>query len=112
MPTTRILIIAPAGDLERSLRFALEAELYAVTWRASIGALVMPDQYDCTIIDHHALGDDQAEARLFAEAFDPVILLANGPHPLSANTFRTITKPHLGPAVTAAVRDALSASHH
>jgi hypothetical protein len=107
MHKTRILIIAPTSDLQRSLRFAVEAEQYDVTWRASIGATMRPDQFDCTIVDHHALGDDPSAARLFAEAFQPAILLANGPHPLSPFVFRTILKPHLGPAVTAAIRDAL-----
>ena len=112
MRTPRILIVAPTSDLQRSLRFALEAERYEVVWRASIGATVMPDQFDCTIVDHHSLGENFLPARAFAEAFHPVILLANRMHTLSPFVFRTIFKPHLGPAVTAAIRDALDARDH
>jgi DNA-binding response OmpR family regulator len=108
MHPARILVVAPEGDLRQSLRFALEAEHFEVTWRASIGAKQMPSDYDCTVLDHNALGEDIAAARVFAFAFDPVILLANQPHELSASVFRTVLKPHLGAPLIDAVRDALT----
>ncbi|MEO6013686.1 MAG: hypothetical protein ABIQ30_08910 [Devosia sp.] len=105
----RILVVAPDLDLRRSLQFALEAEGYAVTWRASIGATEMPFDFDCTVLDHHALGNNKAAAGAFLQAFRPVILLANAQHDLSASAFRTVLKPHLGLALTNAIRDALVA---
>ena len=103
----RILIVAPDFDLRRSLQFALEAEGYAVTWRAGIVESEMPHDFDCTVVDHHALGNDRTVAEAFLKAFEPSILLANNPHALSAAAFRTILKPHLGPALTAAIREAI-----
>jgi hypothetical protein len=105
----RLLVVAPDLDLRRSVQFALEAEGYAVTWRASIGATEMPYDFDCTVVDHHALGNDAAAARAFLVAFEPVILLANVPHELSNSAFQTVLKPHLGAALTNAIRDALEA---
>ncbi len=107
MSTPRILLIAPDSDLKRSLGFALEAEHFDVTWRASIGARPTPGEYDCVVIDHHALGPDPRAAERFVQAFSPVILLTNGAHELSPVVFRTILKPHLGAPLVAAVHDAL-----
>jgi hypothetical protein len=67
----------------------------------------MPSDFDCAVVDHHALGNDRAAAQAFLEAFAPSILLANKPHELSAAAFRTVLKPHLGPALTAAIREAI-----
>jgi len=103
----RVLVIAPDLDLRRSLQFALEVEGYDVTWRASIAATELPHDYDCTVVDHHALGNDRAAAETFLRAFRPSILLANKPHDLSAAAFRTILKPHLGAALTGAIREAI-----
>ncbi len=103
----RILVIAPDLDLRRSLQFALEAEGYAVTWRASIAAIELPHDYDCAVVDHHALGNDKWAAEKFLRAFHPSILLANKPHDLSAAAFRTILKPHLGAALMTAIREAI-----
>jgi hypothetical protein len=108
MPTVQILVIAPDSDLRRSLRFALEAERFAVAWRAGIGATLSPGAYDCTIIDHDALGSDVAAARAFVRTFAPVILLANRPHELSSEVFRTLLKPGLGAPLIAAVHEALA----
>lgn len=105
----RILVIAPDEDLRRSIEFALGAEGHRVKWRSSIGATEMPGDFDCTVVDHHALGNNKAVARAFLEAFEPSILLANGPHDLSHLAFRTMLKPHLGAALTAAIHDALEA---
>jgi hypothetical protein len=108
MSTPRILVIAPDSDLQRSLRFALEAEHYHVSWLASLGARPVPGSYDCIVLDHHALGPDLRVARSFLAAFRPVILLANEPHILSSLVFRTILKPHLGAPLIEAVRAALA----
>jgi hypothetical protein len=103
-----ILVIAPDGELRRSVRFALEVEGFDVDWRASISARPMPGEYDCTVLDHHALGEDSAAAQSFVRAFTPVVLLANERDALSPLAFRTILKPHLGAPLIEAVRDAIA----
>ena len=108
MPSKRILVIAPDTDLRQSLTFALEAEHFAVTKRASIGARLVPGDYDCAIVDHHGLGEDLEKAKVFVAAFAPVVLLANRSHNLSPRVFRTILKPGLGSAVIDAVHAALA----
>lgn len=106
---SRILVIAPDSDLRVSLEFALMAESHQVTCRASIGAPVLPSGYDCTVIDHQAVGPDLSKSAAFCRAFDPVVLLVNvAPHPLSPWAFRTVQKPLLGPALTGAIRDAVA----
>lgn len=107
MSIPRILVIAPDTPLRHSLAFALTAEHLEVVWRASIGALVTPGDFGCTILDHHGLGSDIARARRFLKAFRPVILLANQAHELSPLAFRTLVKPGLGAPLIQAVRDAL-----
>lgn len=105
----RLLVIAADAELRRSLQFALEAEGYVVTCRASIGARELPADYDCTVVDHHVVGADQRMAKAFFEAFAPVILLANAPvHALSTFAFRTVQKPQLGPALSAAIQEAVA----
>lgn len=110
MTSPQILVVVPDSDLRHSLRFALEAEHFEVTWRASIGAQLFPGAYQCTVLDHHALGPDLAEARKFVELFHPVVLLANQTHELSPLAFRTLLKPHLGAPLIAAVSEALAAA--
>jgi len=105
----RLLVIAADADLRRSLQFALEAEGFAVTCRASIAAREIPANYDCTVVDHHVVGSDTKAAAAFFEAFRPVILLANAPvHPLSPFAFRTLQKPQLGPALSTAIHEAVT----
>jgi len=107
----RILLVAPDSDLRKSLEFALRAEGYEVTSRASIGARERPGAYDCTVIDHHALGNNRAVAAEFCIIFAPVILLTNHRnHPLSPWVSRTVLKPLLGAALIGAVRDAMAAA--
>jgi CheY-like chemotaxis protein len=104
----RVLVVAPDLDLRRSLQFALEAEGYAVTCRANIAAAAeLPHDFDCTVVDHHALGNDKTAAQAFLGAFEPSILLANKPHELSDAAFMTILKPQLGAALTGAIREAM-----
>jgi DNA-binding response OmpR family regulator len=104
---TRILLVAPDSDLRKSVEFALRAEGYEVTSFASIGANERASRYDCTVLDHHAIGLDPAVAARFCDVFAPVVLLANQPiHTLSPVAFRTVQKPLLGAALTDAIRDA------
>lgn len=107
---TRILLIAPDSDLRKSVVFALRAEGYDVTSSASIGAHERASGYDCTVLDHHAVGLDPAAAARFCRLFAPVVLLADQPvHTLSPLAFRTVQKPLLGAALTDAIRDATAA---
>lgn len=103
----RILLIAPDSALRRSLEFALGAEGHSVTSRASIAARERPD-YDCTVLDQHAIGNDTVSAARFCDIFAPVILLTNNiSHPLAGNAFRTLLKPSLGAALIGAIDEAL-----
>lgn len=105
----KLLVIAADADLRRSLQFALEAEGFTVICRASIGAREIPADYDCTVVDHHVVGSDMKAAGAFFEAFSPVILLANtAEHALSPFAFCTLQKPHLGPALSAAIHEAMA----
>lgn len=66
--------------------------------------------FDCTVLDHHALDDTGSESHRILAEFEPVVFLANSPaHPLAALSFRTLTKPTLGPALSDAVRAAIAA---
>lgn len=104
---TQILLVAPDSDLRKSVEFALQVEGYDVTSRASIAAREQP-HYDCTVVDHHALGNNRRRAADFCEIYEPVILLANHlPHELSPYAFRTVMKPLLGAALTDAIHDAI-----
>lgn len=104
-----LLIIAPTAELRNSLRFALEAEGHDVTVHARLRDLSeQPDEFDCAILDHHALDGNAIEAAEFLRAFSPVVLLANfDPHPLSHLSFITVTKPSLGPRLSRAVGQAI-----
>ena len=104
---SRILLVAPDSDLRRSLEFALAAEGHEVTWQASTATHELPSKFDCTVLDHHAVGKDLRGGVAFCEAFRPVILLANFvPHSLSPWVYSTVQKPLLGEALVAAIRDA------
>jgi DNA-binding response OmpR family regulator len=67
----RVLVIAADPDLRRSLQFALEAEGYLVTWRADLSGDDQPGSFDCTVIDHHCVGDDHLRAVAFCRRFRP-----------------------------------------
>lgn len=103
----RILLVAPDSALRKSLEFALGAEGHDVTTRVSIAAHERP-AYDCTVLDQHATGNDEAEAAAFCATFAPVILLTNRVgHPLGPAAFRTLLKPLLGAALIKAIDEAL-----
>lgn len=106
---THLLVVAPSSTFRNSLRFALEAEGYEVTAAASLRAVNPPSSFACAVVDHHALDDAGDDSPRVLAALAPVVLLANSPaHPLAAMSFRTLTKPTLGPALSDAVRAAIA----
>lgn len=106
----RLLVIAPSPTFRNSLRFALEAEGYNVTAVAAIGDVDRSRRdFACTVLDHHGIGGDAEDARAFMRSFAPVVLLANtAAHLVAPLSFRTLTKPSLGPALSEAVRAAVA----
>lgn len=82
-----------------------------MTAAASMHEVDQPgSSFDCTVLDHHALDDAGAESRRILTEFEPVVFLANSPaHPMASLSFRTLTKPTLGPALSDAVRSAIAA---
>ena len=108
---THLLVVAPSSTLRNSLRFALEAEGYDVTAAASLHVVDQPaSTFDCVVLDHHAMDGAARADRTLLTAFAPVVLLANSlAHPLAGLSFRTLTKPTLGPALSDAVRAAINA---
>lgn len=106
-----ILVVAPTDALQASLRFLLEEESYLVTTVASMDeAAALPAAFACAVIDHHALKAGRSrESGAFVELNCPVVLLANGPPGMTLpQAFRVVTKPLLGPALSQAVREAVS----
>lgn len=108
---THLLVVAPSSTFRNSLRFALEAEGYEVTAAPSPHAVDQPSSsFDCAVVDHHALDDAGIDGGAWLVAFAPVVFLANSTaHPLAALSFRTLTKPTLGPALSDAVKAAIAA---
>ena len=108
-----ILVVAPTDALRASLRFLLEEESYRVTTVASIDeAAGLSADFACAVIDHHALRLTPApELSAFIRAHWPVVLLANGtPGVELPESFRVVTKPLLGAALSHAVREAVTLS--
>lgn len=107
-----ILVVAPTDALRASLRFLLEEESYRVTTVASINeASALPAAFACAVIDHHALRvTPAAELDAFILAHWPVVLLANGTPGELPESFRIVTKPLLGAALSQAVREAVTLS--
>ncbi len=105
-----LLLVAPAADLAASLRFALEAEDFAVTETTSLAAArAIGGRFDCTVLDHHVLcGVSEADAADFMRDHWPLVLLANHPQQRLAQwSFRMLLKPLLGAALSRAVQEAL-----
>jgi CheY-like chemotaxis protein len=104
-----VLIVAPNGELSRSLQFVLEAEGHLATTRDGFeDPRGFPEDADCTVIDHHAAHGNLQAALDFVQRHEPVILLSNAPdHPLAAHCFRTVTKPFLGPFLLQALWHAI-----
>ena len=105
-----ILVLAPNEEFRQSLQFALEAEGHEVTSRDGFhDPSGLPDA-DCTVLDHHAAQGHMSLAADFVERHAPVILLANtSTHPLALHSFRTVTKPFLGPFLSQAIGSAVRA---
>ena len=105
-----LLVVAPSSALVASLRFVFEAESHDVTAATSLAeASKIPGHFDCTVLDHHVLGQGGEEAIAFVKSHWPVVLLANNVlHPLANWSFRTLAKPLLGAALSQAVRDAVA----
>jgi DNA-binding response OmpR family regulator len=108
---TRLLVVAPNRSFRNSLRFALEAEGYDITAAATLRDVDQPaSSFDCVVVDHHAIDGVARDDRRLLAAFPPLVLLANSlAHPLAGLSFRTLTKPTLGPALSDAVRAAIAA---
>ena len=105
---SNILLIAPDSDLRTSLEFVLGAEGHRVLWGASIASRHLPRSFDCTVLDHHAVGKNLEEGLAFCEAFRPVVLLANAAgHPLTPCVFATVLKPILGISSAKTIRHLL-----
>lgn len=104
-----ILVLAPSEELRKSLQFALEAEGHKVTSRDGFhDPSGLPEDADCAVLDHHAAQGHMSFAADFVERYAPVILLANtSTHPLSPHSFRTVTKPFLGPFLSQAIGSAV-----
>lgn len=107
-----ILVVAPTDALRASLRFLLEEESYRVTIVASIEeASALQGSFACVVIDHHALRVTPAQQLgAFIRTHWPVVLLANGTPEDLPESFRVVTKPLLGAALSQAVREAVSLS--
>lgn len=106
----RILVVAPTDALRASLRFLLEEESYQVITAASIDeAAELRDGFACTVVDHHAIKSRRAdEIATFMQMSWPVVLLANGtPGVELPESYRVVTKPLLGAALSHAVREAV-----
>jgi len=107
----QILVVAPTDALRASLRFLLEEESYRVSAAASIEeASALPGGFACAVIDHHALKAMRpADIDELMRNRWPVVLLANGtPGVELPVSFRVVTKPLLGAALSQAVREAVS----
>jgi len=107
-----VLLVVPDSDLRRSLDFALRADGHTVSWRDGLDGTPLAAQFDCTILDDLAVGQDLKQGRSFCQTLRPVILLADNPdHALSAVAFRTVLKPLLGLPLSAALGEAIAAAH-
>jgi len=108
-----LLIVARAADLTASLRFVLEADNYDVMAANSLAeASEIDRRFDCTVLDHHVLKDEERSVA-FMRSHRPVVLLVNDlGHPLVNWSFRALTKPLLGAALSLAVRDAVASRLH
>ncbi len=107
----QILVVAPTDALRASLRFLLEEESYGVTSVSSIEeAAALPGAFACAVLDHHALRSrGAAVVDDFIQGHWPVVLLANGTPGVDLPvSFRVVTKPLLGAALSQAVREAVA----
>jgi hypothetical protein len=107
-----VLLVVPDSDLRRSLDFSLRADGHTVSWRDGLDGKPITAQFDCTILDDDAVGQNLKQGQSFCRTLWPVILLADSAdHALSSVAFRTVLKPTLGPALSDALEEALRAAH-
>lgn len=112
MAPSRLLVVAPNGDLRGSLVFALEAEGYEVTAREQLPSLswLTAQCFDCMVLDQEALGGEGYESIAFCIKAQPVVLLAARPLSwLIERVSQIVEMPMAGNAVAAAVREAIEA---
>jgi hypothetical protein len=103
----RVLVIAPNSDFRQSLRFALEAEGYAVTDVTAIPVGRIP-AYDAVVLDHKATRGPRQDVLHFCEQSQPVVLLDGHPQAwLAERIFRAVPTPLRGDALSHAVADAV-----
>lgn len=113
MAAGRILVVAPDGDLRRSLGFALEAEGYDVTLRADLPdhSWVSRESFDATVLDQRALTGAAYQSIAFCVKAHPVILLATNPHPwLVSWVADVIDLPVIDNALATSLRHAIHVS--
>lgn len=113
MPAASVLVIAPEGDLQRSISFLIEAEGFSVALYSKLQeAFASPEAASaaCAVIDGKAIGSAQ-DIRSHASTFSrPLILLVERPGLLPAlPRCLILTKPFLGPALVEAVLTAAAA---
>jgi len=109
MASGHLLIIAPDAVLRHSLEFLLEAEGYTITCYASIARTIMPENYDCVVLDHRAARRPTGDVLAFCRAAGPIVLLSGSPQPwLAGRVFRVVQKPLLGEPLSRAIREALA----
>jgi CheY-like chemotaxis protein len=106
-----ILVVAPTDALRESVRFLLEEEDYRVTSVATVENVpVARGLFACTVVDHQAVrAMSPHEREAFLHVHRPVVLLANGmPGVVLPDSFRVVTKPLLGAALSDAVGEAVA----
>lgn len=106
----RIVVISPENDLRRSLEFALQAEDFHVSTRASVPtqAELVADAADCVVLDETAFEHDMLQLIRFCAMAPLVVLLADKPTTaMGSLVVEIVEKPLRGGAVANSVRRAL-----
>lgn len=106
MHRTRLLIVATAPDMLKSIEFALGAEGYTVN-AVDDHDEAKPEEYHLTIIDLPAARNETVQ--LFCARAPKLVALADKPPTwLHDVDYAYVEKPILGPALVAAVRQELA----
>ncbi|MBW8881995.1 MAG: hypothetical protein JF615_11450 [Asticcacaulis sp.] len=106
----RILVVAPDGDLRRSLVFMLTAEGFAVTERAAWPAAGDTVEADAVVIDHSALDRLSSIDERLKALGQATVILASRPLPFPALGDATVVrKPLLDHVLVTNLRAALAA---
>jgi hypothetical protein len=113
MDPGRILLVAPDNDLRRSLTFALAAYGYVVTAEHAWPVDVVPDAFDCTVLDEHVLAGAALRAPALLSGRRPVLLLAYTDEGMANEAVtEAIAMPLKGEAVIQAVAAAIATARH